>query len=103
MGQEWIKGNSRSQELRELFDSGLLEDKEVEIQLRLMNDPENLAVLEKLGEIRFLAWIVATIFRSSTKRSSGRHLAKCNEQMSLCTLRSFSKLGEHVLPPSNLG
>lgn len=44
--------NQRSQAIRELLDSGLLEEKEVEIRLSLMDAPKNPELLRKLGEIQ---------------------------------------------------
>lgn len=45
-------GNPRSQAIRELLDSGLLEEKEVELRLALMDKPRDPELLRKLGEIQ---------------------------------------------------
>ncbi|MDF1665103.1 MAG: 2OG-Fe(II) oxygenase [Planctomycetota bacterium] len=44
--------NERSQAIRELLDSGLLEEKEVELRLALMDAPGNPELLRKLAEIQ---------------------------------------------------
>jgi hypothetical protein len=48
---EKVPGNERSQSIRELLDSGLLEEKEVELRLALLDKPNDVPLLRKLGQI----------------------------------------------------